>query len=61
MMREPVASGRIGDLQENMDRCRRAILATCWLSDGYYLEEYDLEEEEDGLGGESDWDLSGAD
>ena len=39
MLRQPVASGRIAELQEDIDRCLRASLATCWLSEGYELED----------------------
>ena len=47
LMREPLAHGRIADLQEEIDRHHRASLTTCWLSEGYELEEetgddYDL-------------------
>ncbi len=58
MMREPVVSGCVADLQESLDQRRRAILTTCWLSNGYELEEY--ESEEDGSDGDPGWDFSGA-
>ena len=38
LLRQPVASGRIAELQEGIDRCHRASLTTCWLSEGYELE-----------------------
>ena len=48
LMRLPFASGRIAELQEEIDRHHRSSLATCWLTGGY-----DLEPEDDELDG--DW------
>lgn len=39
LMRQPLACGRIAELQEEIDRCHRASLTTCWLSEGFDLEE----------------------
>lgn len=39
LMRQPLACGRIAELQEEIDRSHRASLTTCWLSEGYELEE----------------------
>ena len=41
LMRQPVASGRIAELQDDIDLRRRASLATCWLAGDYELEEED--------------------
>ena len=45
LRRLPLSSPRIAELQENMDRCQRASLTTCWLAGGYELEEADDEED----------------
>ena len=47
LLRQPLASGLIAELQEEIDRHHRASLTTCWLSEGYEIEEetgddYDL-------------------
>ncbi len=39
LLRQPLASMRIAELQEDIDRCHRASLATCWLSEGYELDD----------------------
>ena len=44
LLRQPLAphsSGpaRIAELQEGIDRCHRASLATCWLNEGYELDD----------------------
>ena len=49
LMRQPFASGRIAELQEEIDRHYRTSLATCWLTGGYELESEDEE-------WEGDWD-----
>ena len=49
---QPVLSGRIAELQEDIDRHCRSSLAACWLSGGYELEPDDDDIEgdwEDGL------------
>jgi hypothetical protein len=48
LMRQPFASGRIAELQEEIDRSYRSSLATCWLAGGY-----EFEPEDDDLDG--DW------
>ncbi len=48
LMHQPVASGRIAELQDSVDFRCRASLATCWLAGDYELEE---EEEDDDLEG----------
>lgn len=45
LMRQPVASIRIAQLQDLIDFRRRAGLATCWLAGDYELEEEDEEDE----------------
>ena len=45
LMRQPLASHRIAELQENLDRCHRASLATCWMSQGYELDQVDDDED----------------
>ena len=45
LMRQTVASVRIAELQESIDRRHRASLTTCWLSGGYELDEADDEED----------------
>ena len=50
LLRQPVAphsSGpaRIAELQEGIDRCHRASLATCWLNEGYELDQVDDDED----------------
>ena len=52
LMRQPTSSGRIAELQESIDLCRRASLATCWISEGYELEE-------DGNGDDEGYSISG--
>lgn len=52
LMRLPVASGRIAELQDDMDRRSRLSLTTFWLSGGYIMESDDDWEEED-------WDENG--
>lgn len=47
LMRQPVGSGCIAELQDDIDLRRRVGLATCWLVGDYDLEEED-EEDEDG-------------
>ena len=47
LMRQPVASGRIAELQEGIDRHSRSSLTTCWLKGGYDLEADDEEWEGD--------------
>ena len=42
LMRQPVGSGCIAELQDDIDLRRRVGLATCWL-----VGDYDLEDEED--------------
>jgi hypothetical protein len=52
LMRQPVASVRIAELQEEIDRNSRSSLATCWLTGGYELEPDDDDWEgdwEDGM------------
>ena len=44
LMSQPLTSGRIADLQDDIDRCHRASLTTCWLSEGYELDEESDEE-----------------
>ena len=39
LMRQTPAGGRIAELQDGIDRRRRASLAACWLSGGYDLED----------------------
>ncbi len=39
LLRQPLASMRIAELQEGIDRCHRASLATCWLNEGYELDD----------------------
>ena len=56
LMRQPVVSGRISELQEEIDRHYRSSLATCWLSGGY-----DLEPDDDELDGDWEDGLSNAD
>ncbi len=46
LMRQPLASTRIAELQESMDRCHRASLITCWLTEGYELEDEGEEDDE---------------
>ena len=46
LMRQPVLSGRIADLQDDIDLRRRVGLATCWLVGDYELVEEDLEDED---------------
>jgi hypothetical protein len=43
LMRQPVASGHVAELQEDIDRHRRISLASCWLAGGYDLEPDDDE------------------
>ena len=50
LMRQPVASGNIAELQDSIDLRCRASLATCWLAGGHELEE-DVEEDGDGCAG----------
>lgn len=45
LMRQPVVSGRIAELQDDIDLLRRVGLATCWLTGDYELEE-DTEDED---------------
>ncbi|CAI8005670.1 hypothetical protein GBAR_LOCUS4355 [Geodia barretti] len=47
LMHQPFASGRIAELQEEIDRHYRSSLATCWLTGGYDLEAEDDEWEDD--------------
>ena len=52
LMHVSVASGRIAALQEEIDRCCRSSLATCWLTGGYELEpedEWDDEWDDEGI------------
>ncbi len=52
LMHLPVASVRISELQERMDRNCRSSLTTCWLNYGLEFEAYDEDLEgdwEDGL------------
>ncbi len=52
LMRQPVDSPRIAQLQEDIDRNSRSGLTACWLSGGYELEPEDEDFEgdwEDGL------------
>ncbi len=46
LMRQPLASIRIAELQENMDRRHRASLTTSWLTEGYELEDEGEEDDE---------------
>lgn len=46
LMRQPVASGRIAELQDLIDFRRRTSLVTCWLAGDYELEEEDAEDED---------------
>lgn len=46
LMRQPVASVRIAELQDGIDIRRRASLATCWLTGDYELEEEDVDDED---------------
>jgi hypothetical protein len=46
LSRQSVASVRIAELQESIDRCQRSSLTTFWLSEGF-----ELEAEEDDLEG----------
>ena len=39
LLEQPVASARIAELQEGIDRCHRASLTTCWLNEGYELDD----------------------
>ena len=39
LMREPLSCGRVAELQDEIDRRHRASLTTCWLSEGYELED----------------------
>ena len=39
LLRQPVSSGRIAELQDGIDRCHRASLTTCWLTEGYELDD----------------------
>ena len=50
LMRQPVASGRIAELQDDIDLRCRIGLATCWLAGDYDLEE-DAEEDGDDCAG----------
>ena len=43
LMRQPFASPRIAELQEDFDRRCRTSLTTCWLAGGYELEPEDDE------------------
>ena len=45
LMRQPVASARIAELQDDIDLLCRASVATCWLAGGYELEEEDQEDD----------------
>jgi hypothetical protein len=45
LMGQPV-TGRIADLQDNIDIRRRASLATCWLTGEFELEDEDWEDED---------------
>lgn len=51
LMRQPVASVQIAELQEGIDRCQRSSLTTFWLSGGYELEAED--DDGEGLAGAS--------
>lgn len=46
LMRQPLSSRRIAELQDRIDFRRRAGLATCWLAGDYELEEEDTEDED---------------
>jgi hypothetical protein len=46
LLRQPLASGLIAELQEGIDQRHRASLTTCWLSGGYELEPDDDAEED---------------
>ena len=46
LMRQPLSSCRIAQLQDSIDFRRRASLATCWLAGDYELEEEDAEDED---------------
>ncbi len=50
LMRQPL-SGRIAELQDDIDLRQRASLATCWLTEGYDLEEDNDTEDADGSPG----------
>ncbi len=39
LLSQPLASLRIAELQDGIDRCHRASLATCWLNEGYELDD----------------------
>ena len=47
LMRLPVASVRISELQERMDLNCRSSLTACWLTGGLEFEAYDEDLEED--------------
>ena len=54
LMRQPLGPlsckpGRIAELQESIDLCRRASLATCWMSEGYELDDEGSGDDEDYL------------
>ena len=48
LMRQPVGSGQIAELQDDIDLRRRLGLATCWLAGDYELEEEDEDMEDEG-------------
>ena len=54
LMRLPTGAAGIAELQEEIDRCRRASLAAYWLSRGNDIEDTDGEDDgddDDGLAG----------
>ena len=49
LLHQSVVSPRIAELQQSIDLCRRASLATCWMSEGYELEDEGSGDDEDYL------------
>lgn len=46
LLHQSVVSPRIAELQESIDLCRRASLTTCWMSEGYELEDEGSDDED---------------
>ena len=47
LLRQPAGAPAIAELQEGIDRCRRASLASCWLSRGHAIDDDDGDDWDD--------------
>ena len=52
LMRQPAGAPAIAELQEGIDRCRRASLASAWLARGHAIDDADADgDDPDGASG----------